>query len=226
MPSNAEVLGPLNKKQEIFVREFLIDLNATRAAERAGYGGARSKGSQLLANISVRSAVNDALRERAQRLGMRAEEILYELYLIGKSDIRDYGIDDHGNVTLRPGAPDEAMRAVSSIKRRIRHGKEGEIEYETEIKLWNKNDALDKAGKHLRLYGEEQTVNVNVTQINYAEVYRQAVEERKKKYGELGTGGNSELPGTPLAAIPVLPETTGNNGIGCPEHRNGSSGGK
>ncbi len=46
-------------KQKRFVEEYLIDLNATQAAIRAGYSikTANEQGSQLLANLSVRAGV-------------------------------------------------------------------------------------------------------------------------------------------------------------------------
>ena len=53
----------LTPKQEAFVAEYLIDLNATQAATRAGYSAktANEQGSRLLANVNVSQAVQQAM---------------------------------------------------------------------------------------------------------------------------------------------------------------------
>ena len=52
---------PLTPKQERFVEEYLIDLNATQAAIRAGYSAktAEAQGSRLLSNVNVSALVAD-----------------------------------------------------------------------------------------------------------------------------------------------------------------------
>lgn len=68
----------LTPKQALFVREYLVDLNATQAAVRAGYSrkGAEVTGSQLLRNPKVSDAVNAAAAKRSQRLELTAEEVI------------------------------------------------------------------------------------------------------------------------------------------------------
>lgn len=57
----------LNPKQLHFVSEYLLDLNATRAAERAGYAPRRQSGAQLLTNPAIKAAIEEALAARAER---------------------------------------------------------------------------------------------------------------------------------------------------------------
>lgn len=68
----------MTPKQERFVREYLIDLNATKAAERAGYSPktANEQGARLLANVSIRAAVAMAQAERAVRTQIDADYVL------------------------------------------------------------------------------------------------------------------------------------------------------
>lgn len=68
----------LTPKQVRFVEEYLIDLNATQAATRAGYSAktANEQGARLLANVSVRSALQDAMADRAKRMEMTADYVL------------------------------------------------------------------------------------------------------------------------------------------------------
>lgn len=148
-------MAELTPRQQRFVAEYLIDLNATAAYKRAGYKAAgraaENNASRLLGNAGVAEAIAAAQHARAERVGLTSDEVLRELKVLGTSSVLDYAIDELGNVALAPGVPAEAIRAVSSIKRKVRHLESG-TEYETEIRLWDKNSALEKAGKHLGLW--------------------------------------------------------------------------
>ena len=71
----------LTPKQEAFCREFLLDLNASAAARRAGYapGSASVTGCQLLANPKIAARIAEAQRERAERLEVDADWVLAQL---------------------------------------------------------------------------------------------------------------------------------------------------
>lgn len=68
----------LTPKQAMFVREYLIDLNATQAAIRAGYSKktANEQGARLLANVSVAKSVQAAMDERAKSVDLNATYVL------------------------------------------------------------------------------------------------------------------------------------------------------
>lgn len=70
--------GRLNPKQERFVEEYMVDLNATKAAARAGYSErtANEQGARLLANVSVQKAIQAAKASRAQKVAVSAEDVL------------------------------------------------------------------------------------------------------------------------------------------------------
>lgn len=70
--------GKLTPKQERFVEEYLVDLNATKAAERAGYSArtANEQGARLLANVSVQEAIQAAKAKRAKKIAVSAEDVL------------------------------------------------------------------------------------------------------------------------------------------------------
>jgi hypothetical protein len=73
-----DVLPP---KQAAFVREYLVDLNATQAAIRAKYSknGARQQGARLLANAAIRAAIDAASQKVAAKLEITVERIESEL---------------------------------------------------------------------------------------------------------------------------------------------------
>ena len=70
----------MTPKQERFVQEYLIDLNATQAATRAGYSArtANEQGARLLANASIAAAVQEAKDKRAAETGIDAAWVLKE----------------------------------------------------------------------------------------------------------------------------------------------------
>jgi phage terminase small subunit len=70
----------LTDKQKMFVKEYLIDLNATQAAIRAGYSAketvAKQQGSENLAKPYIQEAIQEAMAERAEKVGIKAEDVL------------------------------------------------------------------------------------------------------------------------------------------------------
>lgn len=78
----------LTPKQEAFVREYLVDLNATQAAMRAGYSAktANEQGARLLANASVKDAVAAAKEARAERLDITADMVLSQWWKLATAD--------------------------------------------------------------------------------------------------------------------------------------------
>ncbi len=68
----------MTPKQRRFVEEYLVDLNATQAAIRAGYAksGASVEGTRLLSNAKVAAAVAAAQAKRAERADLTADEVL------------------------------------------------------------------------------------------------------------------------------------------------------
>jgi phage terminase small subunit len=83
LPKSAKEPG-LTPKQERFVQEYLVDLNATQAAIRAGYSKrtADKQGYQLLVNPRVQAAIALAQADVAKRLGLDAEWVLKRLRAI------------------------------------------------------------------------------------------------------------------------------------------------
>lgn len=148
----------LTAKQRRFVEEYLVDLNATQAALRAGYSPRNTDkiGPQLLGKSRVAQAIQELMDRRAKRTDITADRVLRELACLGYSNVLHYRVDDENNLLLMPDAPPEAMRAVSSVKRKTRiiPRKDGEpiIERELEFRLWDKNTALTNLGRHLKLF--------------------------------------------------------------------------
>ncbi len=92
-------MSELTAKQRAFVREYLLDLNATQAAIRAGYSEktACEQGSRLLANVNVAAAIEKAKASRAERTQIDADWLLKRLADEAVADIADL-IDEEGGV--------------------------------------------------------------------------------------------------------------------------------
>lgn len=73
--------GKLSPKQQAFVREYLLDLNATQAAIRAGYSPktARAQGQRLLTNVDIAEAIAEAKAKRAKKVELTAAEVIRRL---------------------------------------------------------------------------------------------------------------------------------------------------
>lgn len=80
----------LTDKQEAFIREYLVDLNATQAAIRANYSKntAQEQGSRLLSNVMVRARIDELLETRKQKLELDAQWVLNRLMQVANRTMK------------------------------------------------------------------------------------------------------------------------------------------
>lgn len=93
----------LTKKQRLFVDEYLLDLNATQAAIRAGYSTRRATeiGYQLLQRPEVAQAIQAAMAERSRRTEVEADYVIRRLREIDEMDVLDILEDDGSFRSIR-----------------------------------------------------------------------------------------------------------------------------
>jgi phage terminase small subunit len=151
-------------QQRRFVEEMLIDGNQTRSARAAGYswGRAAETGSELMDDPRVQAAVEDGRHALLLDLKARQKETLAELDALAHSSIDDYVVGEDGRVQLTKSAKPTAIKAVASAKFRRKtfvdeEGKET-ITEDHEIRLWDKNSALQKKMTNLGLLTERVAV--------------------------------------------------------------------
>lgn len=155
------ILENMTEKQKIFCKEYLIDMNGSRAAIAAGYSeeSSRAIASELLTKPNIQSYIQNLMDERSKRLDITADKVLNELASIGFSKIDDFGEVTVVPSALIPGAfeqtirlkdtlsiPKDKIAAISSIKQ----GQCG-----IEIKLHDKIKALELLGKNLVLFTDK-----------------------------------------------------------------------
>lgn len=156
----------LNDKQKRFVAEYLIDLNATQSAVRAGYSArtAYSQGQRLLKHVEVATALESGYAKVADKLEITQERIAAELAKIGFSDIRRMFTPSGALVPLHELC-DDAAGALSSfevVTKRVPGGEASEVEHVAKIKLWDKRAALVDLGKHVGMFKEPDAPAINV----------------------------------------------------------------
>lgn len=175
----------LTAKQKRFCEEYLIDLNATQAAIRAGYSPktAEQTASRLLRNVKVQEYMAKRQKELSRSTEITQERVIKELALIAFSNNADYAhvvekkmkaevggalvdvLDEDGKpVMYRTVEPvlteeltEEQKRALAVIKK----GRDG-----LEVKSCDKVKALELLGKHLGIFTDKIEANVNDTAKN------------------------------------------------------------
>lgn len=155
------------KRYELFAREYVVDLNGTRAAIAAGYSenGASSKASQLLATVKVKKLVDALNTKRSSKLEITAQKIDEELARLAFSNMRDFvGVGDDGKpqgLALSEISRDN-WAAVQEIREDTTGGSgdgERKVVIRTTLKLADKTKNLELLGRRLGLFQD----NVKVT---------------------------------------------------------------
>ncbi|MDE6053383.1 MAG: terminase small subunit [Lachnospiraceae bacterium] len=151
----------MTEKQQRFVDEYLIDLNATQAAIRAGYSvkNADKIGSELLGKTRVSEAISERMAQRSRRTGINQDRVVLELAKIAFVNAVD--VIDPEKATIKDGATSDDTAAIQSVKVKVIPTSEGEG-VEREIRLNDKLKALELLGKHLGMWNDKMDVNVNI----------------------------------------------------------------
>lgn len=147
----------MTKKQKIFADEYLIDLNATRAY-RVAYPSvrkdetARANGSRMLTNANVAEYIAKRMEERQERTEVTQDMVIQELAAIAFARATDYAEICDDVVKIRDTKELSAMqvKAIAGIK----EGKFG-----IELKLNDKEKALELLGRHLGMWNDKLQVS-------------------------------------------------------------------
>lgn len=170
-------MAKLTPKQKTFIDEYLIDLNATQAAIRAGYSKSTANriATENLSKPVIQAEIQKRMKDREERTEITQDFVLRELYAIASAKGSDFAkvvkktalqpvFDDMGNVTdhqevafnvveIEPTdeIPDDKKKAISGIKQ----GKHG-----IEVNTCDKVRALELLGRHLGMFTDKVKVDV------------------------------------------------------------------
>lgn len=152
-------MAKLTPKQQRFADEYLIDLNATQAAIRAGYSpkSAEQQGSRLLSNAKVRAYIDERMAEHSKRTGVNQERIIRELARIAFLDPTQ--LIDMDTAELLSNAAEDDRAAIASVKVKTMSGEESEM-VEREVRFADKIKALELLGKRFGMWIDKQQVDV------------------------------------------------------------------
>lgn len=138
----------LNTKQRAFIEEYLICWNASEAARRAGYNGKSNVvGSQLLANLSIKTEIDNRLDE----MRMSSNEVLKRLSDMARADISDFVRVAKPTDLLRPRYKGKT-HVIKKFKKTTVHTRTGDTIVTTELELYDSRSTLVDLGRHHKLF--------------------------------------------------------------------------
>lgn len=191
----------LTAKQQRFVDEYLIDLNATQAAIRAGYSPktARSISNENLTKPDIQAAIEKGMQARSGRVEITQDMVLRELAKIGFSDIRKVVRWGETMVRMVDGEEDEAEDmvpyhglalidsteiddATAGAIAEVSQGRDG-----LKIKLHDKKGALVDIGRHLGMFSAPGHPELD------AELKRLEIQKRRAEIKRLEESDDDDL---------------------------------
>lgn len=181
------VTRALTAKQRRFVEEYLVDLNATQAAIRAGYSAktAGSYGNENLKKPAIQSAIQDALQKQQERTEITADRVLKEIFRLATFDPRKLFNAD-GTVKNIAALDDDTAACVGGLD--IVTTTNGDVT--RKVKVWDKNSALEKLGKHFQMFTDKSTLEITNTtpQVNLILEYNDKESESREITGQTKPG--------------------------------------
>ena len=139
----------LTDKQRMFCKEYMIDMNATQSAIRAGYSetSARAIACDLLTKHNIQEYLNSLSKKRDERTEITADRVLKELAKIAFFNAGDILKEDGNTKQLKDWSRDD-LASVQEIT-------DNAITGDRKIKLSDKKAALDLLGRHLKLFTDK-----------------------------------------------------------------------
>lgn len=165
-----ETDGTLTAKQQCFVAEYLVDLNATQAAIRAGYSEktAADIGCENLSKPAIQAAIAAAMEQRAQRTQVTQDFVICELMKIARANMMDYmqaGANgdpylDFSQLTKEQAAALAEVTVDDYVEGR---GENSRQVKRVRFKLYDKRAALVDLGRHLGMFTDNVKHSGGVT---------------------------------------------------------------
>lgn len=165
----------MTPKQQRFVEEYLVDLNATQAAIRAGYSAdtAHSIGHENLSKPEISAGIREGMAVRSMRTNITQDQVLRELARIGFVDIRKVVTWTNGASGFNEDEAEETGEVRISTANFVMLTPSDQIDAETaaaisevsqtkdgalKVKMHDKRAALVDLGRHLGMFKDKVEV--------------------------------------------------------------------
>lgn len=154
----------LTPKQELFCLEYIKDLNATKAAIRAGYSkkGAHVQGCRLLTNVKINVRIQENKANRMDRVKVDADWVLERLIREADADISDL-YDEEGRLKSVHDWPLEWRQGlVAGMDITSIGDDENAIAYLTKVKLSDRLKRIELVGKHVDVKAFDNSIELSI----------------------------------------------------------------
>lgn len=175
-----ELQDKLTPKERKFCEEYLIDLNATQAAIRAGYKSSSmaavgQMGYTLLKKREIRAYIDFRRAEHSRRTGVTVDRIIRELARVAFVDPTN--LVDMETAGVLEFATEDDRAAIASVKVKTIPGPDGAMGIEREVRFSDKLKALEQLGKHFGMFQTNVTLTGAVPVKIIDDIVRQPEEE-------------------------------------------------
>jgi len=154
-------MNKLTPKKERFCEEYVVDLNGTQAATRAGYSKntAAEQASRLLSNVNIQKYIKELKEKQQERTQVTADMVIKELALLAFQDSANL-VNDEDRLLSIHGMGSSVSRTIAEVTSRIEKGRgDDDNSYAeiTKVKTYDKKGALDSLGKHFGIFEKDNT---------------------------------------------------------------------
>ena len=141
----------MTPKQTLFVAEYLVDLNAGKAALRSGYSpnSAETIGFENLKKPSIAAAIQAEMDKRVEKIGITAEMVVREIGKLAFANLQDF-YNVNGSLKEIHELPRDIAAALSSTKVNLTESCAVQ-----EVKLHDKRGSLELLGRHFKLFTDK-----------------------------------------------------------------------
>ena len=143
----------LTKQQKLFTKEYLVDLNATQSAIRAGYSKktARSQGQRLLTNVDIQELIQKETRKKFNEVDLTAKKVIDEIIKLAFANIKNI-YDEKGNLLPVHELSDDVAACIQEISQdEMGNSRDDAIVIKRKYKLSDKKSNLEMLARYFKL---------------------------------------------------------------------------
>lgn len=157
-------MDSMTDKESQYIEEYMIDLNGTAAARRAGYSpdSARSISHSMQTRPHVREEIERRLAERRARAAITTAHVENWIRDVTELDILDL-VDEEGNVRPLDQIPVHARRAIRKVTRTVKDDPIYGDQVTVCLELWDRLKAIEMYGKYKKMFTDKIDLNGSMT---------------------------------------------------------------